>query len=105
MSGFWCESNSTCFKLNIVKTTANFFDRSIRDTPRPAPDPGKVAACAGCCGPVRDSFSAVFGPRRHGRRRLLAVFLGSFMALVLCLNTGDFDYLMTRLKFSWTAAR
>ena len=88
-----------------MKTIARLFDSSIRDTPRPAPDPGKAAACAGCCGPVRDSYSAVFGPRRHGRRRLLAVFLGSFMALVLCLNTGDFDYLMTRLKFSWTAAR
>ena len=34
---------------------------------------------------------------------LLLVFLASFMSLMMCLNTGDYDYLMTRLKFGWTA--
>ena len=55
------------------------------------------------CSPIRDSFRTAFGERSGGRRVLLLVFLASFMSLMMCLNTGDYDYLMTRLKFGWTA--
>ena len=55
------------------------------------------------CSPIRDSFRTAFGERSGGRTMLILVFLASFMSLCLCLNTGDYDYLMTRLKFGWTA--
>ena len=56
------------------------------------------------CSSIRDSFWTAFGKRSGGRRMQVLVFLASFMSLMLCLNTGDYDYLMTRLKFGWTVS-
>ena len=55
------------------------------------------------CSAIRESFQTLSGERQNGRRMLIFVSLISFMSLMLCLNTGDFDYLMTRLKFGWTS--
>ena len=56
------------------------------------------------CSSFRDSFQTAIRERKQGKRMLLLVLLTSFFALMTCLKTGDFDYLMTRLKFSWTAS-
>ena len=56
------------------------------------------------CSHIRESFTTVLGNNESRRRSLVLVLLCSFLALMLCLNTGDFDYLMTRLKFGWTAS-
>ena len=53
---------------------------------------------------IKDSLRTVFGQHRSHSRPLLLVLLCSFLALMICLNTSDFDYLMTRLKFDWTAS-
>ena len=41
--------------------------------------------------------------KRPGRDRMMVfISLFQFMCFMLCINTVEFDYLMTRLKFSWT---
>ena len=41
--------------------------------------------------------------KRPGRDRMMVfISLFQFMCFMLCVNTMEFDYLMTRLKFSWT---
>ena len=53
--------------------------------------------------PVKESFRTAFGRREEGRRAQLIILLLAFLSLMLCLNTGDFDYLMTRIKFGWSS--
>ena len=50
---------------------------------------------------IIESFKTIF---KHKRRLQIIVLLSSFLALMLCLNTGDFDFLMTRLKFGWESS-
>jgi len=50
---------------------------------------------------VKESFKTAFRRREDGRHLTILVLLSSFLVLMLCINTGDFDFLMTRLKFGW----
>ena len=57
------------------------------------------------CSHIRDCARTALGRRDSGGHRgFVLVLLAAFLSLALCLNTGDFDYLMTRLKFGWTAS-
>lgn len=61
-----------------------------------------------CCGhfglsPIKENIKTALKERKEGKRTILLMLLLSFFALMLCLNTGDFDYLMTRLKFGWSS--
>merc|ERR1719369_2759609 len=49
-------------------------------------------------------FHTAFRHRKEGRHLAIFVLLSSFLVLVLCINTADFDFLMTRLKFGWTSS-
>ena len=53
---------------------------------------------------VKDCWNTTFRQRKEGRRFAILVLLLSFLALVLCMNTADFDFLMTRLKFGWESS-
>ena len=53
-----------------------------------------VKAVAGCA-------KTTFRPRTGQRRPLLLMSLFVFQVFSLCVNTTDFDYLMTRIKFGW----
>jgi len=56
---------------------------------------------AGLIANLTAGFTAVLR-RREGRTRLfILIFFFQFQAFMLCVNTGEYDYLMTRLKFSW----
>ena len=64
---------------------------------------GRVSAILDCSH-IRDCARTAFGSRDSGGyRAFVVVLLAAFLSLALCLNTGDFDYLMTRLKFGWTS--
>ena len=65
---------------------------------------GKISALLDCSH-IRDCARTAFGRRDSGgHRAFVLVLLAAFLSLALCLNTGDFDYLMTRLKFGWEAS-
>ena len=50
---------------------------------------------------VFGAFRSLFRARPGRRRYLLLASLFQFQAFMLCLNTTEYDYLMTRLKFAW----
>eukprot|EP00092_Neocalanus_flemingeri_P040034 GFUD01043604.1.p1 GENE.GFUD01043604.1~~GFUD01043604.1.p1 ORF type:complete len:483 (+),score=90.62 GFUD01043604.1:175-1623(+) len=50
---------------------------------------------------IKESFKTAFRRREDGRHLAILVLLSSFLVLMLCINTTDFDFLMTRLKFDW----
>ena len=50
---------------------------------------------------IAECAKTTFRPRPGKRRPLLLAFLFLFQVFSLCVNTTDFDYLMTRLKFNW----
>ena len=44
----------------------------------------------------------VVGKQRPGFTRMLAAMaIFQFLSFMLCINTQEYDYLMTRLKFHW----
>ena len=47
-------------------------------------------------------FKTTIKKRPCRDRIMLFINLFQFMCFMLCINTNEFDYLMTRLKFSWT---
>lgn len=53
---------------------------------------------------VKQSFKTAFRHREDGRHFAIMVLLSSFLVLMLCMNTADFDFLMTRLKFGWESS-
>jgi len=53
---------------------------------------------------VKESFKTAFRHRKEGRHIAILVLLSSFLVLMLCVNTADFDFLMTRLKFGWESS-
>ena len=59
---------------------------------------GKASVITQLLGSVRTTMK-----KRPGRDRImLFISLFQFVSFMLCINTNEFDYLMTRLKFSWT---
>ena len=53
---------------------------------------------------IKQCFKTAFRHREDGRHFAILVLLSSFLVLMLCMNTADFDFLMTRLKFGWESS-